>query len=148
MTCSSYLDFIKTNTLLKYDAYPKGWTDDFLMIVDEGPSFQGWPVDFGLPDGRTFSAFVPKIKGLPAPAPEKVRTAEPKENCLCLELTDEVATFASGRSWAVRWISCSNASFSDRKKIRAFLERSQGKYRKLIIDVRNNGGGLRVFMRT
>jgi len=29
----------------------------------------------------------------------------------------------------------------DRKKIKAFMERSRGKYDKLIIDVRNNGGG-------
>ena len=143
MTCSSYLDFIKANTLLKYDAYPKDWADSFVMIIDEGPSFKGWQVDFGLPDGHPLSAFVPKIKGFPAPAEEKVRTIEPKENCTCLELTEEVG-YIRIRSFMGGPLDFVFKSFiqNDRKKIRAFLERSHGKYRKLIIDVRNNGGGL------
>ena len=90
MTCSRYLDYIKANTSLKYDAYPKGWADYFLMIINEGPSFKGWQVDFGLPDGRKLAAFVPKVKGFPASKEEKVHTIEPKANCTCLELTDEV----------------------------------------------------------
>ncbi len=143
MTCSRYLDFIKTNTLLKYDAYPKAWADDSLMIIDEGPSFQGWQVDFGLPDGRTLSVLVPRIKGFPSPAEEKVRTAEPKENCTCLELSEEVG-YIRIRSFMGSPLDFVFKRFirSDGRKIRAFLERLQGKYHKLIIDVRNNGGGL------
>jgi len=143
MTCPRYLDSVKDNTWLKFDAYPKGWVDYFLMIIDEGPSFQGWQVDFGLADGRTLSAFVPKVKGFPAPTEEKVRTVEPKENCTCLELTEHVGyirikSFMGGplESYFGQFIK------RDKKKIKTFLERSRGQYDKLIIDVRNNGGGL------
>jgi hypothetical protein len=143
MSCSDYLDFIKTGTPLKYDPYPKNWADPYLMIIDEGSSFHGWQVDFGLPDGRTLSAFVPKVKGFPAPAQEKVHTQEPKENCTCLELTDDVG-YIRIRSFMGHPLDVLFKSFirHDGKKIRAFLARSHGKYRKLIIDVRNNGGGL------
>jgi hypothetical protein len=143
MTCSRYLDYIKANTSLKYDAYPKGWADYFLMIIDEGPSFKGWQVDFGLPYGRKLAAFVPKVKGFPASKEEKVQTVEAKANCTCLELTDEVGY--------VRIKGCMAGALSylfrgyikkDRNKIKTFLKRSQGRYSKLIIDFRNNGGGL------
>ncbi len=143
MTCSRYLDHIKANTSLKYDAYPKGWADYFLMIIDEGPSFKGWQVDFSLPDGSVLAAFVPKVKGFPASKEEKVHTVEPKANCTCLELTDDVGY--------IRIKGCMSGAISylfrgfikkDRNKIKTFLNRSQGKYSKLIIDFRNNGGGL------
>jgi len=143
MTCLRYLDFIKANTSLKYDAYPKGWADYFVMIIDEGPSFKGWQVDFGLPDGNVLAAFVPKVKGFPASKEEKVHTIEPKANCTCLELADDVGY--------VRIKACMPGPLSylfrgfikkDRNKISTFLKHSQGKYSKLIIDFRNNGGGL------
>jgi hypothetical protein len=143
MTCSLYLDHIKTNTSLKYDAYPKGWVDHYLMIIDEGSDFKGWQVDFKLPGGNTLAAFVPKVKGFPAPKEPKIRTKEPKENCTCLELTDNVGY--------IRIKACMSGYLSylfrgyikkDRNKIKNFLNRSEGKYSKLVIDFRNNGGGL------
>jgi len=142
MTCSRYLDYIKTNTSLKYDAYPKGWADYFVMIIDEGPSFKGWQVEFGLPDGNVLSAFVPKVKGFPASKEESVHTIEPKANCTCLELTDGVG-YIRIRSFIGSPLDFLFKDFikKDGKKIRAFLERSGGKYDKLIIDVRNNSGG-------
>ncbi len=142
MTCSRYLEFIKENTSLKYDAYPKGWVDYFLMIVDESPSFKGWWVDFALPSGAELAAFVPKVKGFPGPTQEKAQAVEPRENCVCLELTDQVGYIRIGSFMGSpldfvfkRFIQ------RDRKKIRTFLERSHGKYDRLIIDVRDNSGG-------
>ena len=41
MTCSCYLEYIKTNASLGNDAYPKGWVDHYLMIIDEGSDFKG-----------------------------------------------------------------------------------------------------------
>jgi len=142
LTCSRYLDFIKAHTSLKYDAYPKGWADYFVMIVDEGPSFKGWQVDFGLPDGNVLTAFVPKVEGFPASKEEKVHTAEPKANCTCLELAGDIG-YIRIRSFMGSPLDFLFKDFikKDRKKIKAFMERSRGKYDKLIIDVRNNGGG-------
>lgn len=142
-TCSSYLDFVKSETPLKYDAYPKGWVDNYLMIVDEGPSFQGWQVEFGLPDGRVVAAFAPKVAGWPAPKKEPVRTAEPEANCTCLELTEDVG-YVRVKGFMTRYLDYFFRGFvkKDRAKIKAFLDRSDGKYGKLIIDLRNNGGGL------
>jgi hypothetical protein len=148
MTCARYLDFVKESTLLKYDAYPKGWVDYFLMIVDEGPSFQGWQVDFGLPDGRTLEAFVPKVKGFPAPISAWSGTVETDENCTCIELTEEVG-YVRIRSFLPDPLAYLFKEYirKERKEIAAFLEQAQGRYKKLIIDVRNNGGGDGVYFR-
>jgi len=142
MTCSCYLDFIKANTSLKYDAYPKGWADYFLMIIDEGPSFEGWQVDFAPTDGSVLAAFVPKVKGFPTSKEEKIHTIEPKANCTCLELADDVG-YIRIRSFQRHPLDYLFKRFinKERKKIESFLERSRGEYSKLIIDVRNNSGG-------
>jgi len=44
-------------------------------------------------------------------------------------------------------VKCMGGMFieKDGRKIRKFLENSQGKYRKLIVDVRDNGGGLHYY---
>jgi hypothetical protein len=143
MSCSAYLDFVKENTLLRYNAGPKGWIDKFLLFINEGEDFKGWQVEFLLPDKSTHSAFVPKIKGWPAPKTEPIHTVEAKDNCTCIELTDEVAyirikLMGGLNLWAVIFPSIHE---KDGKIIRAFLDKAKGKYRKLIIDVRNNGGG-------
>jgi len=114
------------------------------MIVDEGSDFKGWQVDFGLPDDREFAAFVPKVQGFPASTEEKPQTKEPEANCTCLELTDDVG-YVRIKSFAGRSVIDSLSKRfirKDRSKIRTFLNRSEGKYSKLIIDIRNNGGGL------
>jgi hypothetical protein len=142
-TCSSYLDYVKSETPLKYDAYPKDWVDNWLMIIDEGPSFEGWQVEFGLPDGSVVAAFAPKVGGWPAPKEEPVRTEEPKANCTCLELTEDVG-YIRVKGFMMEYLDYFFRGFikKDRNKIKAFLDRSGGKYGKLIIDIRNNGGGL------
>jgi hypothetical protein len=148
MTCVDYLEFIKANTPLTYDAYPKDWADFYLMIIDEGPSFKGWQVDFRLPDGGRLSAFVPKVKGFPAPLGGVAHTAGAKENCTCIELTEEVG-YVRIRSFLPDPLSYVFKGYiqKERKKIAAFLARAQGRYTKLIIDVRNNFGGDIVYFR-
>ena len=143
MSCSTYLDFIKENTTLRYDAYPKDWADNYLLIIDEGEDFKGWQVEFLLPDESTHSAFVPKIHGFPAPKKEKIQTVESKENCTCIELTDEVA-YIRIKSMEPDMLSAVFWSLlkKDGEIIKTFLDNANGKYRKLIIDVRNNSGGI------
>jgi len=144
MTCPAYLDFLNENTSLRYDAYPKDWTKQYLLIIDEGSEHKGWQVDFSLPDGSALNAFVPKIEGYPAPRKEPVHTVEPKANCTCLEMTDDVGYI---RIRSFMGSSLSSYLFrefinKDRDKIRNFLKHSEGRYSKLIIDIRNNYGGL------
>jgi hypothetical protein len=143
MTCPAYLEFINENTPLRYDAYPKDWTKQYLLIIDEGPEHKGWQVDFRLPDGSTLNAFVPKIEGYPAPRKEPVHTVEPKANCTCLELTDNVG-YVRVKAFMEGPLSYTFRGFikKDRNKISSFLKHSEGKYSKLIIDIRNNSGGL------
>jgi len=143
MSCSDYLDFLKENTLLRYDAYPKDWTKDYLLIIDEGEDFKGWQVEFLLPDKSIHNAFVPKIHGFPAPKKEKIQMVEAKENCTCIELTDDVA-YIRIKSMQPDMLSAVFWSLlkKDGKIIKTFLDNANGKYRKLIIDVRNNDGGI------
>jgi hypothetical protein len=143
MTCPAYLEFLNENTPLRYDAYPKDWTKQYLLIIDEGPEHKGWQVDFRLPDGSTINAFVPKIGGYPEPRHKPVYPAGPKANCTCLELTNDVG-YVRVKAFMAGFLSYTFRGFikKDREKISNFLKRSGGKYSKLIIDIRNNGGGL------
>jgi len=126
----------KGSEILKVNGMPP-----HLMIIEEGPSFNGWQVDFRLPDGADLSAFVPKVKGRPAPKKKKVHTTEPKDNCTCLELTDDVG-YIRIKSFAGHPTDIHNRYIKKERKVTStFLEQSRGKYSKLIIDVRNNGGG-------
>ena len=142
MSCSSYLDFIKTNTHLRYDAFPKDWADKHLLIIDEGPAFRGWQVEFLLPNGSTLEAFVPKVPGLPVEQPEHF-TTDAEDNCTCLKLTDTVAYIRIKAMWhgPLSYVF-DNYIKKERKIIQDFLDRGHGKYKKLIIDIRNNGGGM------
>jgi len=136
MTCSSYLDSIQQNTWLRYVAGNVTWITRYLLVIDEGKDFRGWQVDFLIPDRTTRRTFVPKKKGLALPAPRTSYWLKGKRNCVCLELEDDVGyvrvhSFAGFGKFIER----------DRRKIKKFLERSEGKYAKLIIDIRNNSGG-------
>jgi protein-S-isoprenylcysteine O-methyltransferase Ste14/C-terminal processing protease CtpA/Prc len=142
MNCTAYLDYIRKNTSLRYDAFPKDWIKKYLLIIDEGEDFTGWQIDFLLRDNSTHSTFVPKIKGFPKPKKKKIRTIEAKENCTCIELTDEVA-YIRIKSMSLSQVDLVFPSLNDkdRKIISGFFDRSPGKYKKLIIDIRNNWGG-------
>ena len=142
LTCSSYLDFVKQNTWLRYSARDLDWIRDPLLVINEGRKISDWQVDFLLPDGSTLQASVPKIKGSPGQKHEII-TIEPKENCTCLELTEDVG-YIRIKGFMTGTLSYVFRGFikKDREKIKTFLECSKGKYSKLIIDMRNNNGGL------
>ena len=133
MTCSSYLDATKKNTWLRYVAGDVDWLDERLLAVNEGKKFRGWQVDFLLPDSTTVSTFVPGKKWNHE-AGKTDFTDWSKGNCICVELNDDTAY--------VRIKSCIDKFRKrDRRKIKMFLEHAQGKYSKLIIDIRDNPGG-------
>jgi hypothetical protein len=137
MECSSYLQRLQQHTWLRYILRDTGWITDSLLAVHEGKGFKGWQIDFLLPDGTTYEGFVPARKGFPSEG-EFTDYGSGGGNCVCLELTQEVGYIR---------VKCMGGMFIERdgRKIRKFLEDSAGKYRKLIIDVRHNGGGLHYY---
>jgi hypothetical protein len=164
MNCTAYLNYIRENTSLKYDAFSTDWTKKYLLIIYEGDDFKGWQVDFLLPDNSIYNAFVPmirvysrsatmirghstsvpKLKVFPAPKEKIIHVIKPKENCTCIELTDEIAyirikSMMPGGLWNLIF----NSNYKkDGKIIKSFLENANSKYRKLIIDIRGNSGGM------
>jgi hypothetical protein len=145
MSCPAYLDYIKENTVLRYSAYPKDWTKEYLLVIDEREDFKGWQVDFILPDKSTQNVFVHALRGLPDPSARKgrIQTVEAKDNCTCIELSDEVAyiRIKSMESGGDLSFAIPSLFRRDGKMIKAFLDDANGKYHTLIIDVRNNPGG-------
>ena len=133
MSCSQYKDYLKRETSLRYVAGDAERFTEPLLVMNEGPGFRGWDVSFRLPDGSQCDRFVPRRKG--QRRLDKSRfTNWRKGNCECLELSDEVG-YVRIKVMIGAWEK------SDGKKIRRFLEKSQGRYKKLIIDLRHNGGG-------
>jgi len=57
-----------------------------------------------------------------------------KRNCVCIQLNEQTG-YIRIKSFIGKFRK------KDRRKIETFLERARGKYRKLIIDIRNNPGG-------
>jgi len=136
MTCSAFLDWLKENTWLRNYLFVTREWDKFkkrLLIVNEGKNFRGWQVDFLLPDSTTASTFVPCRKWSPGKGKTDFSDYS-KGNCICLELRDDVG-YIRIKSFLDKFRE------RDGKKIKSFLEDAQGKYNKLIIDIRNNGGG-------
>jgi len=134
MSCSEYKDYLKRQTALRYVAGDADKFTESLLVMNEGSGFRGWDVSFRLPDGSECDRFVPRRIGRRL---DKSRfTNWRKGNCECVELSDEVGYV---RVKVMIWIGAWEKS--DGKKIRRFLEKSQGRYKKLIIDLRHNGGG-------
>lgn len=137
MSCSEYKDYLKRQTALQYVAYDADGIADALLVMNEGPGFKGWDVSFRLPDGSEYSRFVARRKGYRRGDKSRFMNWR-KGNCECVELSDEVGY--------VRIIfMIGGREKSDEKKIRRFLEKSQGRYKKLIIDLRHNGGGSTIY---
>jgi len=137
MSCAEYRDYLKRETLLQYVACEGDPIPGQLLVINEGKSFRGWDISFRLPDGSQCDRFVPVRKGWRSPYESRFMDWR-KGNCQCVELSDEVGyvrikAMIGGREK------------SEGKKIRRFLDKSQGRYKKLIIDLRHNGGGSTIY---
>jgi len=138
MSCSEYQDYLKRETALRYVAGDADVLAEQWLVMNEGSGFKGWQVSFRLPNGKTCDRFVPKRKGPPRNAKKTKFTDWNKGNCECVELSDEVG-YVRIKAMVGPWEK------SDGKKIRRFLEKSQGRYKKLIIDLRHNSGGSAIY---
>ena len=108
------------------------WLTESLLAVNEGEGFKGWEIEFLAPDGKTHRSFVPSRKGT---APRSSFADPTKGNCVCIELND--------RTGYIRIKTFAHVyKEDDHQRIRQFFEDSRGKYDKIIIDLRHNGGGL------
>ena len=134
---AAYLEKVRKETWVRYIPRDTDRIAESLLTVHEGGDFRGWQVTFMLADETTCEAFVPCRSGLAGPT-EFSDYGAADGNCICLELSDQVGYIR---------VKCMGGMFIERdgRNIRKFLERSQGKYRKLIIDVRDNGGGLHYY---
>jgi hypothetical protein len=137
MSCLEYKDYLKRQTALRYVAYNVDQIADQLLVMNEGPSFKGWDISFQLPDGSQCNRFVPGRKGW-RPSDKSKFMNWGKGNCECVQLNDKVGYLRIKAMIGGR-------EKSDVKKIRRFLERSQGRYKKLIIDLRQNSGGSTIY---
>ncbi len=137
MDCTSFLERLRKATWVRHILRDTDWVAEDLLAVHEGPGVRGWQVTFRLADGTTCEAFVPCHRGHPDLTPF-CDYASSEGNCICLRLTDEVGYIR---------VKCMGGMFieKDRRTIGRFLEESKGRYQKLIIDVRQNGGGIHYY---
>ncbi|MBN1259353.1 MAG: hypothetical protein JXB35_01615 [Anaerolineae bacterium] len=99
-----------------------------LFSIDPGPDRSGWEVRFELPDGALQTVFVPKAPGYVNYRPDESRFA----NTRCMALNDDVLY--------VRMLSFAKVHVDeDAETLRDCF--ASGAYRKVIFDVRGNGGG-------
>ena len=133
--CRSYLDSLKRCTWLRF--FPEGPVFDhfkrkLLIFNIPDPDFQGWNVNFKLPNKKNYTAFVPAQPGIPF---ENIRPAKVNyNNCICRNLNDTVGYIY------VRNFKAHN-KMTDWNKITSFFHDNKEKMKKLIIDIRGGGGG-------
>ncbi|HEX3043426.1 MAG TPA: S41 family peptidase [Bacillota bacterium] len=124
-----YVLSLQNKTWLAFDAKNRKLYLPDLFVVNPGAKKKGWKVSFRLPNGKIFSGLVPKFSGA-----KQHLVFGYYPNAYCQELDAEVG-YLKISSFSGEFLS------KDWEAIQKFINDSQGKYRKLIIDVRNNGGG-------
>ncbi|MCG8309808.1 MAG: S41 family peptidase [Cytophagales bacterium] len=130
MSCKAYLEHIKNDTWVKHIKCKTENLDSKLLLINDGEGCLGWNISFLLPNLSTKNCFVPASKG------RKTFTRNfediSKGNCICLTLAYDIG-YIRIKSLSPEFID------RDNNTIRTFLE--QKKFKKLVIDVRNNSGG-------
>lgn len=130
MSCKAYLEHIKKNTWVKHIKLKTENLDSRLLLINNGEDCFGWNISFLLPNLSKLDCFVPASRGR--------RTVKrdfedlSKGNCICLKLTEDTG-YIRIKSLSPEFID------RDNHTIRTFLE--ENRYKKLLIDIRNNAGG-------
>jgi hypothetical protein len=129
----AYIKSLQSKVHLNFDyKLKKLYLPNPLIILPDNSS-KGWKVKFKLPDGRSITEVVhigigdkSTANSLDAEYPNVV-TVELNEN------TGYIKVFGMG-------IGTGNV-LQDKESIEKFIRQSQGKYQKLIVDIRGNNGG-------
>lgn len=134
MTPSDYLQHLRATSWLRYVPRDIDWLMKHLLVINEGGAFSGWLLDVQTPDGSFLQAHVPCKSGSPQARATDFTEWSKHDNCVCLELTKQVG-YIRVKSMLSDFIK------TDGGKIERFLGTSDNRYRKLIIDIRDNPGG-------
>lgn len=123
-----YVRSLQTGTHLAVDAQLSKLFTHQLLTVDPGP--EGWSVELVRPDGTTQTGRFPAMDGYKPPYPLE----GPQDNVIVRELDSQ-----TGYIRVFSFLSL----FKDQdfRTIQDFMKSSGGRYKKLIVDVRRNGGG-------
>ncbi|MBN1125022.1 MAG: hypothetical protein JXA82_08440 [Sedimentisphaerales bacterium] len=133
MPCSTYVQYLKEKTWLRHVVGNTNWITKHLLVIREEGGCKGWNVVFRLSDNSEHAVLVPYKQGFP-PGNAKEFTDYRKGNCICVELAEDVGYIR------IKAMAHYHRE-GDEKKMRRFLTESGGAYKKLIIDIRQNGGG-------
>lgn len=132
LAVDEYVKSLQHKVWLRFDTHKmKVYSHFSPFIVNDDISEQAWNVTFRLPDSTLLNSDITKIKGYSSPP----GLVFPEENATCVEL-DETTGYIRINSFTFH-----GARQADYAKIDSFMQGSEGKYGKLIIDLRGNSGG-------
>ncbi|MBN1387260.1 MAG: hypothetical protein JW965_02370 [Bacteroidales bacterium] len=132
LAVDEYVKSLQHKVWLRFDTHKmKVYSHFSPLIINDDTNEQSWNVTFRLPDSTLLNADIKKINGYSSPA----GLVFPEDNAACVEL-DETTGYIRINSFAFH-----GARQADYEKIDSFIQGSEGKYEKLIIDLRGNSGG-------
>ncbi len=132
LAVDEYVKSLQDKIWLRFDTHiMKVYSHFSPLIVNDDTVKKTWNVTFRLPDSTHIIADIIKIKTFSSPPGMVV----PEENATCVEL-DETTGYIRINSFTFH-----EARKADYAKIDSFMHSSEGKYKKLIIDLRGNSGG-------
>jgi len=127
-----YVKSLQDKVWLRYDTHlEKVYSNFSPFLVDPDTLVNEWKVSFRLPDSSNYPAEIIKYKGYLAPP----GVVYPEKNATCVELNGNTAYIK------INAFLFNQARQADFARIDSFMQNSNGRYDKLIIDLRGNLGG-------
>lgn len=133
LTPDQYVKTVQNKIWLQFDLDKQKVFLDNLLTVDPGEKFLGWNIQFKFPRGQISEKLIPKIKDY------GFNENKTEQNTLCQELKPNIGYIRIANFFPGIF------SNSDSQLIYKFLKKANGRYKKLIIDIRGNDGGEPVF---
>lgn len=129
-----YIKTLQNRTYLKYDPIKNKPYNYNLFSIDDTTNMDYWDISLKLPNGDVCKYRISKIYGKRPQNDDTDTSVYSSSNVVCCELSQDVG-YIKIFSFNSKFIN------NDRKLIQGFMNKSQGKYKKLIIDIRRNPGG-------